>query len=109
METKKLNLKKIKRIELTKDKKISKYKNLSKEFIKKIFGINSFLISDESLLSDFMNVFDRSEKEELRIRRKIKRSYNIDIMAINKPWNLWKIFKRIEESKSKEDIEIRLN
>ena len=96
MEAKKLDLSKIKKIEFAGSTKLAKFPvEMAPDFIKRIFGIKSFMISDESTLSDFMNVFDRSEKEEKKIVKKIIKYYGVDITRIKKPWYLWKIFKWI--------------
>jgi hypothetical protein len=94
MKIKKLS--KIKKIELAKTEEIDKYKDIAKKFIKKIFGINSFLITDLSHLSDFVE-FDKDKNKfkenEEKIYKKIEKIYGINVR--NKK-TLIDIFKAIQ-------------
>lgn len=93
--TKKIHLKKIKKIEFASNKKVAKYDSLSVKFISKIFGIKNFMISDETCLTDFMNVFDRSDKAKQKLFQKIYNIYGIDVSRMKQPLYLWKILKKI--------------
>jgi len=101
---KKIDLKRIKRIELAPSLTVASYDDIATVFIKKIFGIKDFMITDESMLSDFIDFTcwsDKAkyEKEKLRVFNKVKKIFGVDISKI-KPLYLHKIFKFIK-SKSK--------
>ena len=69
---------------------IDQYDELADEFILEIFGIDSFMITDESSISDFR---DRTEPVEA-VYQRIQEAYGIDVRDI-KGGYLVDIFKRI--------------
>lgn len=78
------------KIEFASTRKISEYDELAAEFIEQIFGIDSFLITDESSLWDF-----RTEESKKEIWRRIQESYDIDVSDV-KDGKLVQIFERID-------------
>ena len=78
------------RIECAPTDEIDQFDELADEFIPKIFDIDSFMITDESSISDFR---DRTEPIEAAYQR-IQEAYGIDVRDI-KGGYLLDIFKRI--------------
>jgi len=77
---------------------IKRFREISEDFMKKIFGFEpgEYLISDESSLYDFTGL---DEMELPHIHKKIQEMYNIDVSDI-KSRNLLEILRRISDSKS---------
>ena len=87
-----------KRIEFASTSGINRFREISEDFMNKIFGLEpgEYLISDESSLYDFTGL---DEMELPDIHKKIQEMYNIDVSDI-KSRNLLDIFRRIGDSKS---------
>jgi hypothetical protein len=94
---------KFKKIELASTKNIDKHDKFATEFFKKIFGINNFLITDESSVYDFIGnkIHDEIiESDTLRtdntekVLKKIEKNYGVDVSKI-KGLKLHKIFQEI--------------
>jgi hypothetical protein len=87
-----------KKIEFAPTTGVNKFRAISEDFMKKIFGLKpaEYLISDESSLYDFTGL---DEMQLPDIHKKIQELYNIDVSGI-KSGNLLEIFKRISDSKS---------
>lgn len=76
--------------------KLERYSvDLINGFIKKIFGITDFMLTDESMLSDFTMFY--SDKQREKIYKKILKIYKVDIYKIKGHLYFWKIFKEIEK------------
>jgi hypothetical protein len=86
-----------KKIEFAPTTGIEKFRAISEDFMKKIFGLEpgEYLISDESSLYDFTGL---DETQLPDIHKKIQEIYNIDVLDI-KSRNLLEIFRRIRDSK----------
>ncbi len=76
-------------IEFAPDTEIRKYADYQQEFASKIFGIDGWLVTDESSLWDFT-----SESSLEPVYSKIRREYGIEVDDIQGAL-LWKIFRRI--------------
>jgi hypothetical protein len=87
-----------KRIEFAPTAGVNRFREISEDFMKKIFGFEpgEYLISDESSLYDFTSL---DEMELPDIHKKIQEMYNIDVSDI-KSRNLLEIFRRISDGKS---------
>ena len=87
-----------KKIEFAPTTKIGKFRAISEDFIRSIFGFEpgAYLISDESSLFDFAGL---DEMQLPDIHKKIQEIYKIDVSDI-KSGNLLEIFKRISDRKS---------
>ena len=97
-----LNGKKVKvtKIEYPPDDKVNEHEELLCEFMKKIFGINSFLVTDESSLSDFDCTIEKSKvvHRKEKILKKIKRIYGVDVSDV-KGLYLHEVLDRIHKEK----------
>ena len=87
-----------KRIEFAPITGINRFREISEDFMNKIFGLKpgEYLISDESSLYDFTGL---DEMELPDIHKKIQEMYNIDVSNIMSR-NLLEIFRRISENKN---------
>jgi hypothetical protein len=87
-----------KKIEFAPTTGVDKFRAISEDFIKRIFGFEpgEYLISDESSLYDFTGLDDMELSD---IDKKIQEIYDIDVSKI-KSRNLLEIFKRIRDRKS---------
>jgi len=74
----------VKKIEFPSTKKIDKFGPLLPEFMEKIFGIKSYLVTDESSLYDFDFTLAKSPivHNTNRILKKIKKIYGIDVSKV---------------------------
>lgn len=88
-----------KRIEFASTSDINRFREISEDFMNKIFGLEpgEYLISDESSLYDFTGV---DEMELPDIHKRIQEMYNIDVSDIESR-NLIDIFRRIDDRKSR--------
>jgi len=91
----------MKEIKLASTKIVDKYDKFAVEFLKKIFGIKNFLITDESSIYDFdfelttKKVHHNTEK----FLKKIEKVYGVDVSKI-KGLKLHKILKKILDKKN---------
>jgi len=87
-----------KNIEFASTSGINRFREISEDFMNKIFGLEpgEYLISDESSLYEFTGL---DEMELPDIHKKIQEFYNIDVSDI-KSRNLLEIFRRISDNKS---------
>jgi hypothetical protein len=86
---------KFKKIELASTKETDKYDEFAAEFLKKIFGIKNFLITDESSIYDFdFELVGKVHHNTEKVLKKIKKNYGVDVSKI-KGLKLHKIFQMI--------------
>ena len=85
-----------KEIELISQILVDQYEDIANDFIPKIFGVDKFLITDESSIYDFnFEIVDGKIKRETEATlKKIKEVYGIDVSDIE-DLLLIKIFERI--------------
>jgi len=85
-----------KKIEFASTVLTEQYEEIADHFFPAIFGITSFMLTDESSLDDF-NFFivdGKIEREEHRGMKKVEEVYGVDISDVE-DLNLNEIFKRL--------------
>lgn len=79
---------------------VEQYDDIAEDFIPAIFGIQEWLLTDESMLDDFVP-FDIVDEKVVReqgwfekVRDKVEKKYGIDISDMKGSY-LWEIFRKI--------------
>ena len=91
---KKIGHKKIKKIELASQEKVEVYAKEIENLLKAM-GHPEALVTDESLVSDFLDIFDKQER--IKQIEKIKKKIKIDVFPGD---FLWEVAKRMREHSS---------
>ena len=76
---------------------VNLFTEIAEDFIRQIFGFEpeEYMITDESILSDFIGLEDITEQD---IHKRVAKLYDVDISDI-RHGNLVEIFKRIHHAK----------
>jgi hypothetical protein len=87
-----------KKIEFASTLGVDAFRDISEDFMKKVFGLDpgDYLITDESRLRDFVDV---DETDLADSHGKIRREYGLDVSQVPSG-NLLALFKRIHRKKS---------
>jgi hypothetical protein len=87
-----------KKIEFASTLGMDAFRDISEDFMKKVFGLDvgDYLITDESRLRDFVGI---DETDLVDSHGKIRREYGLDVSQVLSG-NLLAIFKRIHRKKS---------